>query len=291
MNPILTPDELILVAKRKMAERNNQSIADFCGLSPTQMANWLYAPFSELVGVIINTPNDLSTSPVMRYLSLILGEAIRQDGSFRTTRKGNLPTKLVKQASELLPEFAVAQFETTRSTSEFTGTNEDKFNALHYTRVLAELAGIVYCKGGRLYVKKAAQKQHKTGGLNAFFLPMLKAAVTKYNWGYLDRWDDVTDLQTFWLFMIWRLQNHGSVETLVEEVRVAFPDLLDQFSSDAYFSPQDKLEIFIESRFMERFLQYWGFVTLNPRKFIEGKRLPGESHLQSLLAQSFTFYV
>ncbi|MDT8406590.1 MAG: hypothetical protein RQ715_05010 [Methylococcales bacterium] len=56
-------------------------------------------------------------------------------------------TKLVKQASELLPEFA--------------GSNEDKFNALHYTRVLADISGIIYRRSGRYHVKKLAQNSIK----------------------------------------------------------------------------------------------------------------------------------
>ena len=55
-------------------------------------------------------------------------------------------------------------------------------------RLLAEIAGIIYLRSGRFHVKKAAQKQYQRHGLNAFFLPMLEAAVTGYNWGYLDSW-------------------------------------------------------------------------------------------------------
>ncbi|MCT7941730.1 hypothetical protein [Shewanella holmiensis] len=42
------------------------------------MANWLYAPFAELQWVTISTPDSLSISPVMRYLALILDEAMAQ---------------------------------------------------------------------------------------------------------------------------------------------------------------------------------------------------------------------
>ncbi len=67
-----------------------------------QMQNWLYAPLHELIDVTINTPSDLSSSPVMRYLALILDEAMLQGGSFKATTKGNLPAKLVKQASAVV---------------------------------------------------------------------------------------------------------------------------------------------------------------------------------------------
>ena len=291
MNPSLTLSELNLVAQQRMTEQNMQPNADFCGLSPTQMSNWLYAPLSNLAWVKISPPDNLSSSPVMRYLALILDEAMQQDGSFKATTKGNLPVKLIKQASELLPEFAVAKFDTPTSISEYAGSNEDKFNALHYTRVLAEITGIIYHKSGRFHVKKTAQKQYLHHGLSAFFLPMLEAAVTEYNWGYLDSWDNDVELRPFWLFMLWRLKSHGTIDTLVEEVCIAFPDLLRQFPTDKYFSPQEQLEALISSRFINRFLQFWGFITVDPRRVFDKERPPRKADIQPLLKESFTFTV
>jgi hypothetical protein len=289
MNPNLSIDELNLVAQQKTARQNDRPNADFCGLTPIQMANWLYAPFGELTGVAICTPDNLSASPVMRYLYIILDELMKKDGSFKSTARGNLPVRLVKQASALLPEFAVAQYETEPSISKFTGSNEDKFNALHYTRVLAEIAGIIHYKSGRFYIKKTAQKQYQTHGHNAFFLPMLDAAVTRYNWSYLDGWSDAIDLRTFWLFMLWRLQTHGSIDKLIREVSTAFPDLLRQLPHDEYLSPQVQLELLIECRFIKHFLQFWGFITVNPRRIYGNERVPPVANIQPLLTQTFQF--
>ena len=227
--------------------------------------------------------------PVMRYLALILDEAMSKDGSFKATAKGNLPAKLVKKASALLPEFAVAKFDVSISINEFGGSSEDKFNALHYTRILAEIAGIIYLKSGCSHVKKAAQKQYQIHGLNAFFLPMLEAAVTGYNWGYLDAWDDHLNLRTFWVFMLWRLQSHASIEKLTEEMCVAFPDFLNQFPIDKYFSSKEQLAMLIETRFVERFLQFWGFVTVSPRSMLDNEKVPRTVDLQQLLNQTFKF--
>lgn len=271
--------------------RNDQPHPDFCGVTPTQMANWLYAPFDELQWVTINTPNDLSASPVMRYLALILDEAMENDGSFKTTSKGNLPAKLIKQASELLPEFAVSQFPRNISISEFAGSNEDKFNALHYTRVLAEISGIIYRHSGRYHVKKSAQKQYQTQGIQAFFKPMLKTAINKYNWGYLDSFEQDVDLRTFWLFMLWRIQSHNSLEQLIKEVMTAFPDLLLACSQDDYFSPEKNLSALIESRFIERFLQFWGFLIIDPRRYLNGEPVARIVQIQPLLKQTFQFTI
>ncbi|EKK9986947.1 SEC-C domain-containing protein [Vibrio vulnificus] len=291
MNPDLTLDELNLVMQHKANQLNNMSNPDFCGLSPTQMANWLYAPFDELKWVTISTPGSLSSSPVMRYLALILDEAMAQEGSFKATSKGNLPAKLVKQASELLPEFAVAQFERDLSISEFAGSNEDKFNALHYTRVLAEISGIIYQRSGRYHVKKSAQKQYQALGIQAFFKPMLEAAISQYNWGYLDGFEFDVDLQAFWLFMLWRVQSHNSVEQLVEEVMTAFPDLLLAFPTGDYFSPERNLSMLIESRFIERFLQFWGFIIIDPIRYLDGEPVSRMVQTQPLLKQAFQFSI
>lgn len=291
MNSHLTLDELNAALQHKVQDRNNQPHPDFCGVTPTQMANWLYAPFDELQWVTINTPDDLSASPVMRYLALILDEAMENDGSFKATSKGNLPAKLVKQASELLPEFAVSQFPINISISEFAGSNEDKFNALHYTRVLAEISGILYRRSGRYHVKKSAQKQYQIQGIQAFFKPMLEAAISKYNWGYLDSFEHDVDLRTFWLFMLWRIQSHKSVDELIEEVVTAFPDLLLAFSPDDYFSPERNLSTLIEFRFIKGFLQFWGFIIIDPRRDLNGESVARIVQVQPLLKQTFQFTI
>ena len=291
MTPDLTIDELNEAIQHKVQNRNNQPQQDFCGFSPAQMANWLYAPFDELEWVTVSTPEDFSTSPVMRYLALILDEAMENNGSFKATSRGNLPIKLVKPACDLLSEFAVSQFPINISISEFSGSNEDKFNALHYPRVLAEIADIIYLRNGCYHVKKSAQKLYQVQGIHAFFKPMLKATIEKYHWGYLDRFEEDVDLRIFWLFMLWRIQSHNSFEQLINEVTKAFPDLLQAFSTDEYFSRERNLSMLIESRFIERFLQFWGFLTIDPRRYLNGEPVARIVQVQPLLKQTFQFSV
>lgn len=291
MNPKLTLDDINVVLQHKMHERNNRPHPELYGLSPTQMSNWLYAPLDQKEGVNIAKPIDLSASPVMRYLALILDEAMQNGGSFKATSKGNLPAKLVKQASDLLPEFAVSQYEKVISISEFAGSNEDKFNALHYARILAEAAGIIYRRSGSYHVKKSAQTQYQAQGIQAFFKPMLESATTQYNWGYLDLFEQGADLRSFWLFMLWRLQSHASVDQLIDEVATTFPDFLQQLTPDNYFTPKKTLGMLIEWRFIERFLQFWGFIIIDPKRFSSGEAIARKAELQPLLAQTFQFTI
>ena len=286
-NPTLTLDELNAALQHKIHRRNTQPHGDFFGLSPIQVGNWLYSSLDELEGVTIHAPTDLSASPVMRYLALIIDEAIANGGKLRATSKGNLPAKLVKLASACLPEFAVADCERDLSISEFAGNNEDSFNALHYTRVLAELAGLVYRRSGHYHVKVEAQKVYRSHGVAAFFKPMLEAAIFKYNWGYFDGFDYDIDLRPFWLFMLWRLQTHKSAERLTGEVIRAFPDLMRLTPANNYSTPEKELSVLIEPRFIRRFLEFWGFVTLDPRRYVEGE--PVERLVRTLPMMSETF--
>jgi hypothetical protein len=290
-NPQLSIDELNIVLQHRVQARNARSLTDFCGLAPNQMANWLYSPIEQLDGVTVAVPHDLSGSPVMSYLQLILNEAMQNGGAFKSTSKGNLPIRLVRQASALLPSFAVSEHHYHISISEFAGATEDKFNALHYTRILAELGGILYRSKGQFRVKKAEQKRYERHGVQAFFIPMLKAATDRYNWAYMDGWEVGSDLRLIWLFMVWRLHSHGDVERLVGEVIRAFPALVPQTARGDDEASSELLSRIIESRFLGRFLEFWGFVVVNPRRIIEGAIQAPQVKVLPLMSQVFQFQI
>lgn len=268
---------------------NNSPVVEFCGLTPAQMHNWLYSPLDKLSGLRVTTPDDLSSSPVMQYLNLMLELAMQNGGSIKLTPKGNLPTALVKQASELRESFALSKYIDNISISEFAGHNEDNFNALHYTRVLSDIAGIFFIKSGKLHLKKAAQKQFQTQGVSVFFKPMLEAAIKKYNWAYLDGHSEYDQISTIWLFMLWRAQTHKSFKTLVKEVILAFPDLSLKLPSKTYSTPEEHLESLIKLRFVKRFLIFWGFAIMNPRSTDGTVKLDQEIEIQPLLPHTFVF--
>ena len=283
--------KLNIVLNHKMMGYNNQPLANFCGLSPLQMGNWQNSSFYQLQGVSINIPNDLSSSPVMRYLQLIIDYAMANGGSFAATKKGKLPASLVKQTTALLPEFAVSQHSIPISLSEFGGSNEDKFNALHYTRIIAKITGIIYLRRGRFHVKKAWQKQYQSQGIKALFKPMLESAVFDYNWGYLDDFEEHYNLSLYWLFMLWRLQQHSSFDQMMAELIHAHPTDFPIHQPSQPWYEQHQIYFVTQSRYIQRFLQYWGFVTTTPRPEFE---LPATSKLvklQPLCRETFVFDV
>jgi len=289
MDPSMSLDELNVVAQHKIFDRNNKPVDDFCGLTPVLMSNWLYAPLSEKTSIDLATPDDLSGCPVMCYLSIMVNEAIEQGGSFKLTARENLPIKIVKKANDLLPGFAISKYETCLSISEFYGSNEDKFNALHYTKVLTDLAGIFYKRSGRLHLKKSVLKEIENGGVQVLFLPMLEAAIKDYNWGYLDGFADDVYLSVIVFFMLWRVNEHASLEQLTKEVEIAFPDIIKQVEDSDYRSEEERLAFIIEYRFIKRFLEFWGFAMMNPRQSENGIKLPRQLERLPLFDQTFCF--
>lgn len=89
--------------------------------------------------------------------------------------------------------------------------------------------------------------------------------------------------------MLWRIQTHGSVEQLIEEVITAFPALLNETPATEYTEPARLLGVLIRSRFIERFLEFWGFITVNPKRFSDGNPIAIKANIQPLLEQTFMF--
>ncbi|NRB80379.1 MAG: SEC-C domain-containing protein [Saccharospirillaceae bacterium] len=290
-NPQLSNEDLDVVLQHKINDRNHSPIADFCGLSPEQLFNWLYEPINELTSLEIHTPNDYAASPVMRYLEIIFEEASQNNGEFKGTARGNLPAKLVKKAANLLPEFPVVKYERIISISEFAGNNEDKFNALHYTKIIAEITGLIQISNGKYRVKNEVLKRYQTDGVNAFFQPMLNSAIREFNWAYFDGFQQDLDIRPICIFMLWRIQVHKNLEKLTEEVIRAFPDLLDEIEEDVNITPEKTLGSIIETRFVKRFLQYWGFIILDPKLFKNGVAVSRVIEIQPLFEDTFVFGV
>lgn len=307
MNPNLTIDELNVILQHQTDKVNASPIDDFCGLSPLQMKNWLNITYerSDLSGIdnlTIQTPDDLTLSPVMRYLELIIQAIIEAGGSLKLTAAGYLPTKIVNAASALFNEFNLNSRHGHMMFSEFLGKKEIDFNALHYTRVVGQVAKIfVYQKKAqRLVMNKKNQDLYHKAGIQGFFKLMLHTAAVKFNWGYLDAYENELNLSEFWLFLLWRVAKHQTSGLLKEELLTAFPDTIN-FIPDVipfYYSldeesiwEQKEREIsgMINIRFLTRFLEYWGFIDFDDSFGRIDAPIKKDIQLKPLFHQTFLF--
>jgi len=224
----------------------------------------------------------------MRYLELILDAALINGDYIEADTKGNLPSNIAREASMLSSQLSVYLFEDS-VISDYSGENENMFDALHYSRVLAELTNILHLKNNRFHVSSWAKQKYLQGGINSLFKPMLETALYHYNWGYLDGWKDTEPLQRLWLFMLWRLKKHSSLTKLFDETYYAFPKLLDELEEEDLFLKKNLLGMIIETRFAERFLQLFGFILIEPSQSLYGKGVSQSVTCLPLLQENFEF--
>ncbi|WP_232023470.1 hypothetical protein [Thiomicrorhabdus aquaedulcis] len=119
---------------------------------------------------------------------------------------------------------------------------------------------------------------------------MLEAAVKDYNWGYFDGWPDDINVRTFWLFMLWRIKQHGSENKLIEEFKIAFPDfVLEMQNKSDYLTPEEHLASIIASRFVRRFLEFWGFAVQASDRLFKSPGDIAQVNVLPLFDQVFQF--
>ncbi|PKG38942.1 YecA family protein [Psychromonas sp. Urea-02u-13] len=290
MNPDLSLEDLQVVLEHKVDQQNNRAIDNYCGLSPEVMHSWIHDDCSNAVSVTFTAPKiSAFDSPLLAYVEIILTDILDNMGKLKATPKGNLPTKTVKKASLILSNLAVAKYETMPSISEFTGSNEDKFAALHATRILLQHSGFIKLQKGYFSLTKKGEGLYQKQGLNGFFVPLLQYYIEKYNWGYLDGYSDHVMISMCWAFSFWRLQEHGSVEQLCEEVNVAFPWLETDLPVNTYCTQKEELKRIIEVRLISRFMILFGFAIVDPRQYQDGEKIPVNLTLLPLFSQVIKF--
>lgn len=292
MNPDLSTDDLQLVMEHKVQQKNNREVGDFCGLSPAIMHSWIYEDCLKALNVSINAPKISEIgAPLLAYVEVIITDILDNGGKLKATTKGNLPVKTVKKASSILSDLAVAKYQTHISISEFSGSNEDKFNALHVTRILLQQTGFLKLQKGYFSLTKKAESLYQKQGINAFFVPLLQNYIEKFNWGYLDGFPDEVMISMCCLFCFWRLQQHGNVDKLCEEVNVAFPWLKAELPVNAFFTQQEELQLIIESRLVNRFMTLFGFAIVDPCRYKNSKKLSLNITLLPLFSQVIQFNI
>ena len=290
MNPDLSMEDLQLVMEHKAQQKNNQAVDDFCGLSPEIMHSWIYEDCLKALNVGINEPDAAEVdAPLLAYIKVIITDILDAGGKLKATTKGNLPAKTVKKASSILSDLAVAKYETSLSISEFSGSNEDKFNALHVTRILLQQTGFLKLQKGYFSLTKKGESHYQKQGVNAFFVPLLQNYIEKFNWGYLDGFSDKAMISMCCLFYFWRLQQHGNVDQLCEEVNVAFPWLQTELPVNEFFTQQEELQLIIESRLVNRFMTLFGFAIVDPCRYKNSKKVSLNVTLLPLFSQVIQF--
>lgn len=236
---------------------NREPLDDFAGLSPDQMTSFLYAAFNS--PDLIELPDVLPSQPSAPILDLLLPLfELLTEKPIKLTAKGNLPTAFVKAMAAAYAPTHDPYYEFHR---EYVH-NEDSFSALHVAKVVADLAGLVYKKHGKLHLTKLGARLLDDQGAAGVYPVLLRTYAGKYNWGYTDRYDELPIIQQSWAFTCYLLQKYGH-EPRPEEFYAdlflrAFPAAAEEVTPFPYSTPEDTVRRSYMWRALVRFLGFFG---------------------------------
>lgn len=247
-------EELTSFLKTHTDNSNNRPKASMCGISPNQMHEWIYGDYDKVAKKYIRRPKNLSQCPVMTYLDVIFNAIANENGTLKATAQGNLPLTVVSAATATTKAMTIMQDGTVPQ--EFKGRSEQKFLMLNYTRTLAQLAGLVSLQNNRFVMSDSVLSDYREHGVTVFFDAMMKAALSQYTWHANGAGrSDEDHLGLFWVFLLWRLFEHGKLYQLTQEFMTAFPDYLTRTDLTA-----DGVVADITRNFRDHFLMGWGLV-------------------------------
>lgn len=239
--------------------------SDFFGLSPNQVDELLQSPLNcpSVFKPLFNAEavnRELDTAPVMRMAKALIDDM--GDKGIRLTGKGNLPLKHVKAMIEAGGEsivFPMAGFSAARSEEDVLG--------VHLTRLLMEIAGYTKKEKGRLLLKKSAAKRIEKKGWLTFYMDFFAAALSQFNWAWMDHREGMEDVQYIGPFIFWLLSEKGDqwllAQDYLSEMLKAFPRLPLAAYPVSYASEEQQARWALESR-MVRLFRLLGLLELNP---------------------------
>lgn len=249
--------------------KNSQPLEAFSGLSPTQMHNLLYDPFSKKSPIQISNFNEThSNAPIFRLVLLLL-DVIKTQGELKLTPKGALPNKIV----EILFNSKIIHddFGDIRTIKQYS---EHQFFYATLTRIICELSPFCKKRNNKLSTTKAydsiASQQSE------LFSTIFNIYTSKFNWAYLDGYDSDNAGQFGIGFSIYLILKSNSLSINPNDVVGKFLKAFPTLNSD---NPREFKKPY-ENR-ISHFIKLFGLVN-NEQKSIE-------DHLNNFLNPTWKF--
>ena len=247
-----------------MNAANQRPLDDFHGLSSAQLHRVLYTPFD--APELLTLCEGISERPVAMVTALfeVIAEEAKGAG-IKLTPKGNLPRSVVAiagaaiQAQGLKPEAYIGRVR-----------NEEDFEALHVTRLIAELGRFTRKNRGRLLLVKATQRRLDRGDWSGIYRDLLQTYCHGFNWAYRDGYPEAPIIQQGCFFSLYLLARHGATwqpaSFYADAFLRAFPMALAEFAQErsTRVEPEEDFRRVWELRTVFRFAEYFGLVELRP---------------------------
>jgi hypothetical protein len=269
-------DEANVFAQNFMESKNRVPQLDFLGLSSEQMGQLLYFPFAKTQDIVeINlhlVPAAFRGIPVVENILLFLGMLAKQE-PLKATSKGNLPLSFVR---EVLAELKMPEHESYDNAIR----SEEEVPLLRALREIIILCGWVKKRNDRFSLTENGRKIVQRDFIGADFRNLLDKFTLIFNWEFMDRYPPFSIVQQSFLFGLYLLHRAGREiedQVLAGHFLRAFPQVLEDARryEAPYREPSDFISGCFSLRFLERFCEYFGFVTIRreliPSRFIKRK--------------------
>ncbi len=240
-----------------MNEENNRPIPDFEGYSPFDMHHILHFTFESKSPITIQSLADLDYYKIPMFcLVKYLLDLIDKNGEIKLTAKGFLPTKIVK---DIYNQGFLEEYLFSSGISKLY--KESDSLTVNLTRLLAELAGLIKKRNGKLSLTKNGEKLASNN--QDLFELIFKTMTQKFNWAYYDNYGDEQIGQFGFGYSLILLSKYGAEKQLdyfyAEKYLKAFPQFL-QSMTPTYTTAEKYAANCYSIRTFERFLSYFGLI-------------------------------
>jgi len=246
--------------------RNNSPLDDFLGLTLTEMDYLLYDTFSDNSPVRLRNDIDNATLdqlPLFRIAEEYL-KIIQRDKQIKLTPLGALPKKVMVELynKKFLPDELIEN-------GIVKLWKEEDCISIMSARFAAELAGLVKKVNNKLTLTKNGTKLLQPENRLQLFKVFIQSFTDKFSWSYNDGYPEQPIGQLGWAFSIYMLNKYGDQPKLIDfyadKYLKAFPNLISFFGTD-YSTPQRQFIHCYGVRTFDRFLLWFGFVTVEKQK-------------------------
>ena len=248
-----------------LGKKNAEPKSDFLGLSSGQMHRMMYRPFDETSG-IVTLNRGLSSEKILEIP--IVKEAVyflRRLGELqplKATAKGNLPRAFACEIHDRFPEHPEYPFPI---------ASEEDDTKLTALRHILGMCGWVNKRNLKFYLTQKGQILNGKGFGPEDFHHLFQTYTRKFNWASRDFYPELDIIQQAFLFSCYILHRKAKAVINANEFSnyfiQAFPAVLKR--EEKYLPSEEPYQLLQHAfyvRFIERFCEYFGFVTIQKKE-------------------------
>jgi hypothetical protein len=248
-----------------LGKKNAEPKSDFFGLSSGQMHRMLYRPLEETSDIVTLNRNLSSEKileiPIVKETAYFL-RRLEELQPLRATAKGNLPRAFACEIHDRFPE---------NPEFSFPIVSEEGDMKLSSLRHILDMSGWVKKRNQKFYLTQKGQILNGKGFGPDDFHHLFQTYTWKFNWASRDFYPELDIIQQAFLFSCYILHRKAKAFINANEFSnyfiQAFPAVLKR---EEKYLPSEEPYQFLKHcfyvRFIERFCEYFGLVTIEKKE-------------------------